>query len=261
MRLPIELDRPLIFLDLETTGLSISEDRIIELAIMRLSPQGDVLERVRRFNPGIPIPEEAFAVHGISDEDVAGEAPFAARAKALHELLDPCDLAGFNIRRFDVPMLLAEFRRAGIDFDVRSRKLIDVQLIFHHQEPRDLSAAARFYLEREHQEAHTAIGDIRTTAAVLAAQLDRYEDVPNDLAGLHDYCDTIRKFETALERWFGERDGGLVFRRGKHRGEALDQVALEKPDYLHWMLGAQDIDPDVLDVVRKALVAGSGPSE
>ncbi len=258
MRLPIELDRPLIFLDLETTGLSISEDRIIELAIMRLSPQGDVLERVRRFNPGIPIPAEAFAVHGISDEDVAGEAPFAARAKALHEMLDPCDLAGFNIRRFDVPMLLAEFRRAGIDFDVRSRKLIDVQLIFHHQEPRDLSAAARFYLEREHQEAHTAIGDIRTTAAVLAAQLDRYEDVPKDLAGLHDYCDTIHKFETALERWFGETDGGLVFRRGKHRGEALDQVAREKPDYLRWMLGAQDMDPDVLDVVRKALVACSG---
>ncbi len=107
-------------------------------------------------------------------------------------------------------------------------------------------------------EAHSAIGDIRTTAAVLAAQLDRYEDVPNDLAGLHDYCDTIRKFETALERWFGETDGGLVFRRGKHRGEALDQVAREKPDYLRWMLGAQDMDPDVLDVVRKALVACSG---
>lgn len=259
MRLPVELDRPLVFLDLETTGLSISDDRIIELAIIRLSPQGDVLERVRRFNPGIPIPAEASAVHGIHDADVAGEAPFAARAKALHELLDPCDLAGFNIRRFDVPMLLAEFRRAGIDFDARSRKLIDVQLIFHHQEPRDLSAAARFYLGREHKEAHTAIGDIRTTAAVLAAQLERYEDIPKDMAGLNSYCDTIHRFETEFERWFGEADQGLVFRRGKHRGQTLDQVALEKPDYLRWMLGAQDMDPEVLDVVRKALAAGNEP--
>lgn len=253
MRLPFELDRPLAFLDLETTGLSISEDRIIELAVIRLSPQGDVEERVRRFNPGMPIPPEASAVHGIYDADVADEAPFGSRAKALHRHLDPCDLAGFNIRRFDVPMLLAEFKRAAVEFDVRSRKLIDVQLIFHHNEPRDLSAAARFYLGREHQEAHTALGDIRTTAAVLAAQLDRYQDVPKDLDGLNDYCDAIYKFETEFERWFADTDGGLVFRRGKHRGQTLAQVALEAPDYLRWMMGAQDMDPDVLDAVRRTL--------
>ncbi len=112
MLLPVELDRPIVFFDLETTGLSTTDDRIIEMAILRVSPQGDVLERVRRFNPEMPIHPEAIAVHGITDEDVAGEAPFTARAKALFELLDPCDLGGFNVRRFDLPMLIAEFKRA-----------------------------------------------------------------------------------------------------------------------------------------------------
>ena len=261
MRLPFELDRPLVFFDLETTGLSVANDRIIELAIIRISPQGDVIERVRRFNPGRPIPAEASAVHGIFEEDLVDEAPFASRAKALFELLDPCDLAGFNIRRFDVPILLAEFKRAGIAFDAHSRKLIDAQLIFHHNERRDLSAAARFYLEREHQEAHTALGDIRTTAAVLAAQLERYEDVPKDLAGLNDYCDSIHKFETEFDRWFGESEAGLVFRRGKHRGEMLTQVAVETPDYLRWMLGAKDMDPDVLNAVRQALTTQEASGE
>ena len=196
-------------------------------------------------------------MHGIYAADVAGEAPFASRANSLHELLDPCDLAGFNIRRFDVPILLAEFRRAGITFDAGNRKLIDVQLIFHHNERRDLSAAATFYLEREHQEPHTALGDIRTTAAVLAAQLERYDDVPKDLAGLNDYCDSIRKFETEFDRWFAESDGGLVFKRGKHRGETLAQVSSDRPDYLRWMLGAEDMDKDVLSEVRQALEGDS----
>ncbi len=253
MRLPFDLERPLVFFDLETTGLKVAEDRIIELAIIRLSPQGDVLERVRRFNPGVPIPAGASEVHGIYDADVADEAPFASRAHALYEMLDPCDLAGFNIRRFDVPMLLAEFRRAGITFDAGNRKLIDVQLIFHHNERRDLSAAAKFYLEREHQEAHSALGDIRTTAAVLAAQLERYDDVPKDLAGLNDYCDSIRKFETEFDRWFGDSEGGLIFKRGKHRGETLAEVARDNSGYLMWMLGAKDMDNDVLSEVRKAL--------
>ncbi|MGD2124271.1 MAG: 3'-5' exonuclease, partial [Gemmatimonadota bacterium] len=152
MILPFELDRPLAFLDLETTGLSTVSDRIVELAIIRVSPQGDVLERVRRFNPGIPISPEATAVHGITDEEVADEPPFPARAKALAELLEPCDMAGFNIRRFDLPMLLAEFKRAGVSFSVQGRRLLDAQLVFHREEPRDLSAAARFYLGREHEE-------------------------------------------------------------------------------------------------------------
>ncbi len=259
MLLPVELDRPIVFFDLETTGLSTTDDRIIELAILRVSPQGDVLERVRRFNPGVPIHPEATAVHGITDEDLAGEAPFAARARALVNLLDPCDLGGFNIRRFDLPMLLAEFKRADVDFEYKSRRVIDVQGIFHREEPRDLSAAARFYLGREHQEAHSALGDIRTTAAVLAAQMDRYPDLPRDMDALNQYCDEFMPIRTAVDQWFGEGADGWVLRRGKHRGRALSEVASSEPDYLEWMLTAQDMDEDVLAIVREAL-AGQVPA-
>lgn len=253
MEIPFPLSRPLAFFDLETTGLSLGSDRIIELALIRVSPQGDVLERVRRFNPGIPIPPEATAIHGITDRDVANEPPFSATARSLVELLENCDLAGFNIRRFDLPMLLAEFRRAAVPFSVNGRLLIDAQTIFHKEEPRDLSAAARFYLGREHREAHTALGDIRTSAAVLSAQLARYPHLPRDLEGLHAYCDEVSPFETEVDRWFREREGDLVFRRGKHRGETLSDVAASAPDYLRWMLGADDMDDEVLRVVRKAL--------
>lgn len=253
MRLPFKLTRPLVFLDLETTGLNVGSDRIVELAVIRVSPQGDVLEAVRRFNPGIPISPEATAVHGITDADVASEPPFSARARSLVELLEPCDLGGFNIRRFDLPMLLAEFRRAGVQFSVTDRRLIDAQVIFHRQEPRDLSAAARFYLGREHEEAHTALGDIRTTAAVLAAQLERYPGLPRDLDGLHAYCDEVNPFQTELDRWFLRRSGDLVFQRGKHRGETLMAVAASAPDYLRWMLGAEDMGDEVLQAVREAL--------
>lgn len=259
MRLPFDLDRPLVFFDLETTGLSTSEDRIVEMALIRVTPRGDVLERVRRFNPGIPIPPEATEVHGITDEDVASEPPFAARARALHRMLDPCDLAGFNVRRFDLPMLLAEFRRCDLTFDCRGRRIIDIQQIFHREERRDLSAAARFYLDRTHTEAHTALGDIRTSAAVLAAQLDRYEHLPRDLDGLHAYCDEYAPFETGVEKWFAEdEEAGYVFKKGKHTGRPLDEVARAEPDYLAWMLGADDMDEAVLDVVREALEGARG---
>lgn len=255
MELPVPLERPLAFFDLETTGLSIQEDRIVEMALIKVLPSGDVLERVRRFNPGIPIPPEATAVHGITDEDVADEEPFQRRARSLARLLDDSDLAGFNIRRFDVPFLLAEFRRVGVPFDVRGRRLIDMQTIFHREEPRDLSAAARFYLDREHAEAHTALGDIRTSAAVLSAQLERYGHLPRDLDGLHGYCDEHAPFRTALDRWFEETEAGLLFRRGKHKGRLLEDVARHESDYLGWMLGADDMDEEVLEVVRGALDA------
>ena len=261
MRLPFTLDRPLVFLDLETTGLSVSGDRIIELAVIKVMPHGDVLERVRRFNPGMSIPAAATAVHGITDEDLRDEASFEQRARSLADLLDDCDLAGFNVRRFDLPMLVAEFRRAGLSFDLDGRRIIDVQAIFHREERRDLSAAARFYLGREHPEAHSAPGDIRTSAAVLSAQLARYDHLPKDLTGLHQYCDEYLPIESELERWFrDESDGDRVFRRGKHRGRSLAEVAAQEPDYLSWMLGAEEMDGEVLDVVRTALRLGAPDS-
>ena len=258
MELPFALERPLVFFDLETTGLHLKNDRIVELALIKLTPQGDVLEKVRRFNPGIPIPPEATAVHGITDEDVADEAPFSARARSLMAVLDGCDLAGFNVRRFDIGMLIEEFKRCDLAFDLERRRVIDVQNIFHKEEPRDLSAAARFYLGREHEEAHTALGDIRTSAAVLGAQLERYPHVPRDLDGLHAYCDAYFPIRSELDRWFSSEDDGRVFRRGKHRGRTLEEVARAETDYLHWMLGADDMDEEVLALVRGAL-ANVGP--
>ena len=255
---PISLDRPLIFLDLESTGLRVDTDRIIETAIIRLSPNGDVTERVRRFNPEIPIPSEATAVHGISDQDVADEPPFSARAKSLLQLLEPCDLAGFNLRRFDLPMLLSEFRRSGLTFDVGDRKIIDIQMIFHREEPRDLGAAVRFYLNRELEDAHSAMADIRATAAILSAQLEQYPDLPRDLEELNLYCDQVRPFETEVDRWFlSTEERGPIFRRGKHRDRPLQEVAQDEADYLRWMLSADDMDEGVKDVVRAALDAVS----
>jgi DNA polymerase-3 subunit epsilon len=253
MDLPLGLDRPLVFFDLETTGLKVGEDRIVEMALIRVSPQGDVMERVRRFNPGIPIPAEATAVHGITDDDVADEAPFAHRARALASLLEGCDLSGFNIRRFDLPMLEAEFARAGVPFEVRGRRLIDMQTIFHREEPRDLTAAARFYLDRDHTEAHTALGDIRTSAAVLSAQLKKYEHVPQDLDGLHAYCDEHSPYDGPLGQWFRVTDEGLILRKGKHQGTFLEEVAREDPGYLEWILRLDDTRPQVAQAIRNAL--------
>jgi DNA polymerase-3 subunit epsilon len=260
MQLPFALDRPLVFFDLETTGLDFKNDRIIELAFIKVTPQGDVLERVRRFNPGIPIPPEATRVHGITDADVANELPFCRTARSLVEALEGCDLAGFNIRRFDVQMLLEELKRCGQELSLEGRRVLDVQTIFHREEPRDLSAAARFYLGRDHEEAHTALGDIRTSAAVLGAQLRRYEHLPRSLDGLHAYCDEYAPLRSELDRWFAETREARVFRRGRHKGQPLASVARQAPDYLHWMLGAEDMDEDVLRVVREAL-AEAEPSQ
>jgi DNA polymerase-3 subunit epsilon len=253
---PIPLQRPLVFFDLETTGLRVGTDRIVELALIRISPGGDVLERVRRFNPGVPIPPEATAIHGITDADVADEPGFPAVARSLAQLLGPCDLAGFNIRRFDLPMLLDEFRRAGVPFGVEDRQIVDVQMIFHREEPRDLSAAVRFYLGRTLEDAHSALADIRATAAVLGAQLARYPHLPRGMDGLHAYCDEMRPFERPVDRWFERSDeGNLRFRKGKHAGTELLQVAALAPDYLRWMLGLDDLEPEVKDVVNETLHA------
>lgn len=260
MKLPFELDRPLVFFDLETTGLDLKKDRIVELALIKMTPHGDVLERVRRFNPEMPIPPEATAVHGISDADVADEEPFCRRARGLARILEGCDLSGFNVRRYDVPLLVAEFKRCGVPFSLEGRRIVDVQNIFHREEPRDLSAAARFYLGREHEEAHTALGDIRTSAAVLGAQLERYAGIPRDLDGLHAYCDEYAPIRTEVERWFTGPDQGRAFRRGKHSGRPLDEVAGSDPSYLEWMLSADDMDEEVCALVRDALsrIRGGG---
>lgn len=261
MKLPFELDRPLVFFDLETTGLDLRNDRIVELAFIKWTPRGDILERERRFNPEMPIPPEATAVHGITDADVADEAPFCRRARALAKMLEGCDLAGFNVRRFDIPMLVQEFRRCGVDFSMEGRRVVDMQNIFHREERRDLTAAARFYLDRDHEEAHTALGDIRTSAGVLGAQLARYPHIPQELDGLHAYCEEYAPTRTEVDRWFSPEAEGRVFRRGKYKGRPLADVARESPDYLQWMMGADEMDEEVIAVVRAALQTPDAPPD
>jgi DNA polymerase-3 subunit epsilon len=187
---------------------------------------------------------------------VAEEVAFCRTARSLVEVFEGCDLAGYNIRRFDLHMLIYEFRRCGVEFSLEGRRVLDVQTIFHREEPRDLSAAARFYLGREHEEAHSALGDIRTAAAVLGAELARYPHVPKDLDGLHEYCDKYAPIRTEVDRWFKGPADARIFRRGKHRGQPLADVARDAPDYLRWMLGAEDMDEEVLRVVRDALGEG-----
>ena len=253
MQLPLDLDRPLVFFDLETTGVDTKTDRIVELALIRLTPNGDVLEKVRRFNPEMPIPPGATAIHGITDADVADEATFGQRAKSLAQLLEGCDLAGFNILRFDLPMLDNEFHRAGVPFSTEGRRLLDMQTIFHRREPRDLTAAAKFYLGREHPEAHTALGDIRTSAAVLSGQLERYPDLPRDVEGLHDYCAETHAYLGPLGEWFRMVDGELHLRKGKHRGLSIDEVAALDDGYLTWIRGLDDTRAEVAEVIDQAI--------
>ena len=254
MKLPIKLDRPIAFFDLETTGLDPKRDRIVELAIILLSPGEDDFQRVRRFNPGIPIHPEASAVHGIFDEDLVKEASFKSRANNLFRLLDPCDLGGFNVRRFDLPMLIAEFARCGIEFDHRNRHIIDVQTIYHRKEPRDLSAAARFYLDVQHTEAHTAMSDIQTTVAVLDAQLTRYPDLPPDMDALHSYCDRS-PLRIGFDEWFRRESEDVIFVKGKHKGQTLKSVATDKPDYLYWMQNnVEDLHPEARKEIEKILL-------
>jgi len=177
--------------------------------------------------------------------------------------MEGCDLGGFNVRRFDIGMLIEEFARCDVEFDLTGRRIVDMQNIFHREERRDLSAAARFYLGREHEEAHTALGDIRTSAALLGAQLERYPDLPKDLDGLHTYCEEFAPFRDSAENWFSTTAAGRVFKRGKHNGTALDEVARTAPDYLQWMLGADDMGKEVLRIVREALdrAASGGPTQ
>ena len=255
MKLPIDLDRPIVFIDLETTGLNVARDRIVELAVLRVAPGGEVFEKVRRYNPGVPIPREATDVHGIGDGDVADEIGFRRTAKSLAELLAPCDLAGFNLRGFDLPVLLEEFRRAGVPFDARGRRLIDVKVIFHREEPRDLAAGVRMYLGRDHDDAHSAMGDVRATAEVLAAQLERYGRLPRDMDGLDAYCDEVKPFLSPFDRWFRDRRGALVFNRGKHKGTTLAEVAEREPDYLEWMMGVDDMPLQVRESIAGILAA------
>lgn len=258
VELPFQLDRPLVFMDIESTGVDPQKDRIVELSIVRFSPFDSPLVKTRRFNPEGPIPAEATEVHGITDDDVAAEPRFRQCAQALLLLLDECDLAGFNIRRFDLPLLIAEFERAGHAFDHQGRRIIDALALYHLHEPRNLEAAVFHYLGRAHTGAHGAEADTLATAEVLAAQVTRY-GLPTALDELDTHCDEMWKYETPVDKWWDTTDSDpkrWVFKRGKHKGVELGRAPRS---YLLWMSGtADDMHPSVQDVAQNMALGRYG---
>lgn len=251
MDLPFRLERPLAVFDIESTGTNTEHDRIVELAILVIRPDGSERHHVMRFNPETPIPAEVTAVHGISDEDVRDEPTFGHRMEAVRRFFDGADLAGYNIRQFDLPLLLEEFRRAGSEFDIEGRNLLDAKSIFFLENPRDLTAAVAHYLGEDFQEAHHALSDAKATARVLLRQ------AANRGAGsveeLHATCDEFEPYRGPVEQWFdGDEAEAYVFRRGKYKGFKLSEVARHHWGYLHWMAFKA---PDMPGPVRKMALA------
>ena len=248
-------ERPVAIVDLETTGTNIASDRVVQVAVLKLDTDGSEQEFQTLVNPQVDIPADATRVHGISNADVQGKPTFGELAPTLVELLAGCDLVGFNLSQFDLPLLQAEFRRTDHTFSLDGRSVIDVMTIFHAKEPRDLSAAVRFYCGYEHTEAHSALGDVRATRDVLESQLRMYEDLPTTSEQLAEFCNDIRP-STFLDSgcWFQTKNGHVVFAKGKkHNGKRLQAVAAEDPSYLKWILGLDDLPNDTKEVIQKAL--------
>lgn len=231
----LNLKRPLIFFDLETTGLNMTHDRIVEISIIKVMPGGKEIEKTRRINPEMKIPAEATAVHNITDEDVKDAPTFKQIAKSLADIFKGSDIAGFNSNRFDIPMLDQEFQRADVDFDFGKARFVDVQTIFHKKEPRNLSAAYRFYCNDELTDAHSANADTRATYEILKAQLDKYPDLVNDVEELSKYSSQNRNVDF-MGRMIYDEQGREVINFGKYKGKIAEDVLTKDPGYYSWIM-------------------------
>lgn len=231
----LKLTRPIIFFDLETTGVNITQDRIVEISIIKVMPNGEEIEKTRRINPEMPIPAEATAVHGITDEDVKDCPTFRQVAKDLAAHFTGCDIAGFNSNKFDIPMLDQELRRAGVKFDFSKARFIDVQAIFHKKEQRNLVAAYRFYCDKELEGAHSANADTRATYEVLLAQLQKYDDLPSDVQGLADFACHNRNIDL-IGRLVRDDNGQAIINFGKYKGKPAAEVLKTDPGYYSWIM-------------------------
>lgn len=247
------LERPLAVFDIEATGVNPRMDRIIELSVIKLlPPKGEREIHSFLINPGIPIPPESTAIHGIKPEDVAGKPSFKDLAKEIFKLLDGCDLAGYNVIRFDLPMLIEEFLRASIQFDIAARRIVDAQRIFHKKEPRDLTAALKFYCDEFLLDGHRAEADALATLRVLEGQLNRYKDLPSTMDELARYCDlrdpTWADRDGKL-RWL---DGEIAINFGRKKGEKVSSLVHSDPGFLKWMLKG-DFASDTKAMIQKLL--------
>lgn len=231
----LNLKNPIVFFDLETTGVNITSDRIVEISYLKVFPNGNEVSRTMRINPEMHIPEQASEVHGIYDDDVKDCPTFKQVAKDVAHDFEGADIAGFNSNRFDVPLLAEEFLRAGVDLDMTRRKFIDVQVIFHKMEQRTLSAAMKFYCGKELEGAHSADADTRATYEVLQAQLDRYDELQNDIAWLSEFSSHTRNVDFAGRIVYDDK-GVEVFNFGKYKGIPVVEVLRRDPGYYSWMM-------------------------
>ena len=256
--LNLKLERPLIVFDIESTGTSPRKDRIIELAAIKVRPDGSEERKCWLLNPTVPIPPETTAIHGISDEIVAQCPTFADKAEEIFEFFRDCDLCGFNADRFDAPCLEEEFARVGLNFASSARKHVDVQRIYHRMEPRDLSAAVRFYCGRDHEGAHGAEADTQATLDVLCKQMEKYDALPKDVPAMDEYLvphDPLNADRNGMLRW---RNGELCVNFGKKKGEGLKKLLINEPSYLRWIVKG-DFDSEVRMIVKDLLENGRLP--
>jgi len=231
----LQITRPLAFIDLETTGINITNDRIIEIGIVKIMPDGTKLVKRKLINPTIPIPQGATEIHGISDEMVKDAPTFKVAGNEIMQFIDGCDLGGYNSNRFDMPLLIEEFSRVGIDFKIDDKKMLDVQKVFHLMEQRTLSAAYKFYCNKTLEGAHSAEVDATATWEILEAQIERYPSIGNTLESIVKFTgeDDIVDF---ARRFVKDAKGIEIFNFGKHKGKPVVQVIKEEPQYYDWMM-------------------------
>lgn len=254
----LQLTRPLAFIDLETTGTSVTSDRIVEIAMLKVMPGGETEIRTRRINPGVPIPPEATAIHGITADDVRYAPEFRELAPTFAAFLADCDLAGFGVVRFDVKLLEAEFRRAQVDFSVEGRSTVDAMAIFFDREPRNLSAAVRFYCGKDLPGAHAAEDDVIASLEVLAAQFERYDGLPVSLPELGAIGGRREPSWVDPEGKLIRVGDEVAIGFGKYQGRTLAALAEDDPKYLHWILD-RDFSEQVKSLVRAALGERAAP--
>ena len=230
----LQLSKPIAFIDLETTGISITNDRIIEIAIVKIAADGTRLVKRKLINPGLPIPAGSTAVHGITDEMVKDAPSFKQVANECKQFMDHCDIGGYNSNRFDIPMLIEEFLRAGIEFSTEGRKFVDVQKIFHKMEERTLSAAYKFYCQKILEGAHSAEADAQATYEILEAQVTRYPQMGATVDSIVQFTGEDEMVDFA--RRFIKENGIEIFNFGKHKGKTVEKVLREEPQYYDWMM-------------------------